>query len=325
MDMMTAPPARLGVASAYATRDVPVAAPEDAAGDVRRGLEGREFASAADVAVCRGERLVGLVTIERLLAADPATPLGTIMDADPPVVAPGLDQEHAAWRAVQNHESALAVVDAEGRFVGLIPPERMLAVLLTEHHEDMARIGGFLHDAEAALRASVEPVPRRIWHRLPWLLLGLGGAMLASVIVAGFEEELRADVVIAFFVPGIVYMADAVGTQTETLVIRGLSVGVPIGRVVRRELLTGAVVGVILAALFLPFSLLAWGRPEVSVAVSLALLAASSTATFVAMALPWAFHRFGKDPAFGSGPLATVIQDLLSLVVYFAIAIAVIG
>lgn len=321
----TTPGSELQVAATYATTAVPIARADNRAGDVRRGMEGRTFDSAADVVVLDDERLVGIVTIERLLAAPPATRLGEIMDPDPPVVAPGLDQERAAWRAVQHHESTLAVVDADDRFAGLIPGHRMLAVLLAEHHEDMARIGGFLHDAEAARRASVEPVIRRLWHRLPWLLLGLGGAMLASVIVGGFEDELRADVVLAFFVPGIVYMADAVGTQTETLVIRGLSIGVPIGRVVRRELLTGLAVGATLAVLFLPFSLLAWGQPDVSLAVTLALFAACSTATVVAMALPWAFHRLGRDPAFGSGPLATVIQDLLSLIVYFAIAIAIVS
>jgi magnesium transporter len=120
-------------------------------------------------------------------------------------------------------------------------------------------------------------------------------------------------------------MADAVGTQTETLVIRGLSVGVPIGRVVRRELVTGLAVGTVLAALFFPFSILVWGRVEVSVAVSLALLAACSTATIIAMVLPWLFHRLGRDPAFGSGPLATVVQDLLSLLIYFAIALAIVA
>jgi magnesium transporter len=132
-------------------------------------------------------------------------------------------------------------------------------------------------------------------------------------------------VVIAFFMPGIVYMADAVGTQTETLVIRGLSVGIPIAGVVRRELLTGLGVGVALAALFFPFSLVAWGQLDISVAVTLALFAACSTATVVAMALPWMFHRLGRDPAFGSGPLATVIQDLSSLLIYFALAIALVG
>jgi magnesium transporter len=246
------------------------------------------------------------------------------MDDTPPIVAPGLDQERAAWQAVQENESSLAVVDEHGRFAGLVPPQRLLAVLLAEHDEDMARLGGFLHDAQTARRASVEPVGRRLWHRLPWLLVGLAGAMLSAAIVGSFEDDLRREIVLSFFVPGIVYMADAVGTQTEALVIRGLSVGVPIGGVVRRELLTGLGVGIAIGVLFYPFSLLAWGDADVSLAVSLSLVVACSTATVVAMALPALLHRLGRDPAFGSGPLATVVQDLLSLVIYFAIALAIV-
>ena len=67
------------------------------------------------------------------------------------------------------------------------------------------------------------------------------------------------------------------------------------------------------------------GSPELAVTVALALLAACTVATVVAMALPWLVARMGRDPAFGSGPLATVIQDLLSLVIYFAVAAVVIG
>src|SRR3990170_111561 len=101
------------------------------------------------------------------------------MDADPQVVAPGVDQEVAAWKAVQHGETSLAVVDAEGRFAGFIPPGRLLAVLLWEHDEDMARLGGFVRDTAAARTASEEPVARRFWHRLPWLMVGLLGALLA--------------------------------------------------------------------------------------------------------------------------------------------------
>jgi len=313
------------VASGLATSRVPTAGASESVGVVRGRLSGQVFDSVADVAVCDGDRLLGLVTIERLLSSSEGVLIADVMDDGPPVVAPGLDREKAAWRAVHHGESSLAVVDAEGRFHGLIPPQRLLAVLLAEHDEDLARIGGFLHDSESARQASTEPVRRRLWHRLPWLLLGLLGAMLASTIVSSYEQELSQEVILAFFIPGIVYMADAVGTQTETLVIRGLSVGVPIGGVVRRELLTGAGVGATIAALFFPFSLLVWGRLDVSLAASLALLAACSTATIVAMGLPWTFHRLGRDPAFGSGPLSTVIQDLLSLVIYFAIAVALIG
>jgi magnesium transporter len=242
------------------------------------------------------------------------------MDQDPPVVAPGVDQEKAAWKAVQHGESALAVVDKTGRFIGFIPPDRLLAVLLHEHEEDMARVSGFLRDTSMARNASEEPISNRFWHRVPWLLLGLAGALLAADIVGAFERQLQANVMIAFFIPGIVYLADAVGTQTEALVIRGLSVGVPIGQVLRREIITGLVIGLALAIVFFPLGLWRWGQPGLVMAVALSILCACATASFVAMALPWLLHRLGIDPAFGSGPLATVIQDLFSILIYLAIA-----
>jgi magnesium transporter len=275
--------------------------------------------------VCENGRLLGLIKIEDLLAAPDEVLARDLMDAAPPVVGPGTDQEVAAWKAVQHGESGLAVVDANGRFQGLIPPQRLLAVLLWEHDEDIARLSGFLRDASSARSASEERVWRRFLHRLPWLLLGLLGAFVAADIVAMFEDQLRSRVMLAFFIPGVVYLADAVGTQTEALVIRGLSVGVPIGRVVRRELLTGLLVGAALALAFIPIAAWRWGQLDVAVAVALSLMAACSIATVVAMALPWAFHRLGQDPAFGSGPVATVTQDLLSIVLYFLICAALVA
>jgi magnesium transporter len=314
----------LGTAAEHASMAVPVAAPEATVRDVLAGMPGQRFDSAVLVAVCRDGVLIGVVGIERLLAAAPDTLIVELMDPQPPTVGPRTDQEHAAWQAVRHGQAGLAVVDPDGRFRGIIPPQRIVAVLLAEHDEDIARLGGFLGSTASARAASLEPVSRRLWHRLPWLLVGLLGAMFAAVIVGSFERELDRNVLIAFFVPGIVYLADAVGTQTEALVIRGLSVGVGIGRVVRREILTGLLVGLLLAAGMFPLTLLLWGSFEVAVAVSAALLMASSIATAVAMALPWLFHRLGKDPAFGSGPLATVIQDLLSITIYLLIARAIV-
>jgi magnesium transporter len=230
----------------------------------------------------------------------------------------------AAWHAVQHGESSLAVVDESGRFRGLIPPVRMLGVLLEEHDEDMARLGGYLASSSQARTASEEPVTHRFWHRVPWLLVGLAGAMLSALIVRSFEHDLAQTVELAFFLPAIVYMADAVGTQTETLVIRGLSVNVSIRSVIARELLTGALVGVTLGILFLPFALGLFENGDVAVTVALALVAACSTATVIALALPWLLFRLGRDPAYGSGPLATVAQDLLSILIYFAIATAIV-
>jgi magnesium transporter len=314
-------PALFETAAQHATRRVPIARPADAAGMLRAALAGERFDSAAHVAVCDDAgRFLGLLRSEDLLAAPAATTAGELMDRGAPVVAPGIDQEVAAFRAAERGESALAVVDAAGRFSGLIPPHRLIAVLLAEHEEDLSRRAGFLLSADALRTSSEEPVQKRIRHRLPWLLLGLGGALAAADLVAGFEATLNARVALVFFLPGIVYLADAVGTQTETVVVRALSLGVPLRRMALRELLTGAAIGVALAAVAFPLLWVRWGEFELACAVALAMLAACSTATLAAMTLPWLLNRGGFDPAFGSGPLATVLQDLLSILLFFLIA-----
>jgi magnesium transporter len=138
--------------------------------------------------------------------------------------------------------------------------------------------------------------------------------------MGGYEEEMAADVRLAFFVPGVVYMADAIGTQTEALVIRGLSVGVSIRRVLSLEILTGLALGLLLGLATVPAVLAAFGSVGLATVVAISLFAACAVATLVAMALPWVLSRLGRDPAYGSGPLATVVQDLLSLLIYFVVA-----
>lgn len=327
---MTPPPASEDLAAfetaeTLATWEVPVARPDQRAGELRRALAGQRYESASLVLVCEDRRFLGLVRIEDLLAAPDEAPLAALMDADAPVVAPGVDQEVAAWRAVRHRESALTVVDERGQLVGVIPPHRLLAVLLAEHEEDLSRLGGFTRTTEEARTTSEEPVQRRFRHRIPWLLVGLLGAMLAADLVGSFETELQGTVMLAFFIPGLVYLADAVGTQTETVIIRGLSVGVPMRHMLGRELLTGLAIGLALALVAGPLVLWRWGAADVALVLGLSVFAACATATLAAMLLPWILNGRGLDPAFGSGPLATVIQDLLSILIYFAIATAVLG
>ena len=319
-----ASPITFEIASEHATTRVPIAGLRDDVGAVRQSLLGRSFECASHVVVCDGERFAGVVRVEDLISAPADRPMAEVMDRDAPTVAPGIDQEIAVWHAVQHGESALAVVDHAGRFIGLIPPHRLIAVLLQEHDEDIARLGGFLKGSLTARLASEEPVVRRFWHRLPWLLVGLAGALLAADVVGWFEGKLQEKLILAFFIPGIVYLADAVGTQTETVVVRGLSVGVRLRRVIALELFTGLGVGAALALVAAAIVSWRWSDADVALIVGLAILAACSTATVVAMTLPWLFDRLGMDPAFGSGPLATVIQDLLSIVLYFVIAVSII-
>ncbi|BCI55963.1 magnesium transporter [Mycolicibacterium litorale] len=314
-----------GTALDHATVRVPTAAAGDAVADVLAAMRGVHFVSAAAVAVLDGDRLTGVATIEGLLGAPDGALLRDVMDPAPPVVSPATDQEEAAWQAVQRGEPGLAVVDEDGRFRGFLPPQTLVAVLLQEHREDMARLGGFLDSVDAARATSVESVTRRLWHRTPWLVVGLLGAMVSAGLMAAFEAQLDAVLAVAYFVPGIVYLADAVGTQTETLAIRGLSVGVGIRRVIVPESITGLLVGVVLGGLMAPVVALMTGDWRLAAAVAVAVFAASAIATLVALALPWLLNRFGMDPAFGSGPLATVLQDLLSIVIYLAAVTAFLG
>ncbi len=309
----------------HVCRHVPIASPQTSVGEIRKQLEKVHFDTVSEIAVCDGKKLLGLINIEDLLPAPAGTLAADLMDANPPVVLSGVDQEIAAWKAVKHGESSLAVVDEHGRFQGLIRPQRLLRVLLTAHDQDMAYLGGFLRGTHEARTASEESLFRRLWHRLPWLLIGLAGAIVSVDLVGAFESQLASNVTLAFFIPGIVYLADAVGTQTETLVIRGLSIGIPLRRMVAREILTGIVIGAALSLIFLPLSILRWGQTRVCLSVALSLFAACSTATLVAMAMPWFFRRLGRDPAFGSGPLGTVIQDLISILVYFLIAKSIVG
>jgi magnesium transporter len=319
------PPALLGDVIGLTDRHVPRVQPGTTVGEVMVTLHGNDFATVAAIAVVDTDRMVGLVRIEDLLRAPSNASVDSIMDAAPPVVSQGTDQEVAAWTAIRRRESTVAVVDAQGTFVGLIPPPRLIEILLTEHDEDLARLGGYLRSTREARTASEERVSRRYWHRLPWLIVGLLGAILSAEVVGAFETSLETTVLIAFFLPGLVYMADAVGTQTETVIVRGLSIGVPIRRVARLELTTGLLVGLTLAAAFLPVGMLRWGSFDVVLGAAISMVAACSVATVIAMALPGLLHRVGVDPAFGSGPLATVAQDLITILIYLAVTGAIVA
>lgn len=305
-----------------ATDRVPVASLEDGAGAVLERLRVASYDYADSVVVLDDGRPAGRVTTKRLLDADPGARLSGLLDVGPLSVEASASAEHAAHRAARAGAPFICVTDRLGEFTGVVPAERLMQVLVAEHDEDIARLGGH-RDGLEARRAVEEPLGRRLAHRLPWLLVGLVGAMGSAVLVGSFEDQLREVLLLSFFVPAVVYMADSVGTQTETLLIRAMASGVRVRDIVGRELATGLSLGVLVAMLFFPFAAIGWGDTGVAVGVSVALLASCSIATTVAMVLPAIFQRFGADPAFGSGPLATVIQDLLSIAIYFAIAVPI--
>jgi magnesium transporter len=180
--MTTAPDAagHRGTAAALASDLVPALRLEERAGEVLRRLIGQRFDSVRDLPVCdKDRRVLGVVRIESLIAADDRVAVAELMDPDPPALTASTDQEVAVWHAVMQGESSLMLVDDDGRLAGVVPPDRLMGVLLREHDVDVARLGGFLASASTAEHASRESVARRLVHRLPWLLVGLVGALAA--------------------------------------------------------------------------------------------------------------------------------------------------
>lgn len=299
---------------------VPVARPHERAAEVLARIASEKPETTELVLVCDATgRLRGVVPGARLLVAPPQATLAELESRTHPSVHVEDDQEHAASLALHHGVDALPVVDDDGRVRGVMPSQALMQVLRREHVEDLHRLAG-IHREQAAARHAIEDPPlRRARHRLPWLLVGLAGAALATAAMASFEATLQRNVAVAFFVPAIVYLADAVGTQSEAIAVRGLSLTrAGIAHLLAGELRTGLALGAALAAAsFLPV-LVVFGDARLAGAVATAIFAAGAAAAALGFLLPWALARTGRDPAFGSGPVATVVQDILSVVVYLA-------
>jgi len=230
---------------------VPRAGPDEKAASALSRLRGHVFDYAGAVyLVTADEKLAGVVPMTRLLAAGADTPLQELAMPSIPTVHAGTDQERVASLAIHHGVPAVPVVDRAGALLGVVPPDVLLEVLRHEHVEDLHRLAGIRHETGRARTAIEAPPLRRARDRLPWLLAGLAGSALATVVVASFEQALQAKLAIAFFIPAIVYLADAVGTQTETVAVRGISLShAPLVRLISGEARTGALIGLTLGTL----------------------------------------------------------------------------
>lgn len=311
----------------YVMRAVPTAATADTARDVLDRLHGRRFDSVEAVYVLGDERtLVGVVPLTDLFPAAPETPVATLMLRQPRTVHLDVDREDAASVAIREELAAVPVVDEQERFVGVFAPRAIMKVLRGEHLEDLHHMAGIWHRSEEARRALVAPPLQRARYRLPWLVVGLAGSMLATSVVAQFEAILQSQIAVAFFMPAIVYLADAVGTQSEAVAVRGLSLtDTGIGRLLAGEVAAGILMGAALAALAGGFTIVVFGAGDLALTVGLSLLGACAIATGLGLGVPWAFSKVGWDPAFASGPVGTIIQDVLSLLIYFGAASTILG
>jgi magnesium transporter len=276
--------------------------------------------------VDREGRYRGAVELVRLLHAPADGPVSDLVRADWPHVAPDVDQEHAVMVAAEAQVAALPVVAPGGQPVGIIPPVALLEVLAHEHREDMHRLVGILKERAGSRHALEDPPVRRAARRLPWLLIGLAMSAAATAVMARYEAALQANVTIAFFIPALVYLTDAIGTQTEAIAIRGLSVlRKPLPRILLLEFLTGGMIGLALAAVALAGVWLAFDSAMLALGVAVSLLLAGTLASSIGLILPWALSHLRIDPAFGTGPVATITQDVLTIMIYFAVVTALLG
>jgi magnesium transporter len=304
-------------------RNVPVARPTETVLALRERLFDRKYEDAAHVfLVTETGGFAGVINIRDIVGEAPTMTLGELPKKnDCPTVTLAADREAAASKAIHAGVPVVAVCDADGRFMGALSAAALVSILRDEHLEDLHHMVGILGKSEAAKAALTAPPYRRALYRLPWLFVGMAGSAIATATMVHFETQLAANIAIAFFIPAIVYLADAVGTQTEAVAVRGLSLSTPdLPPLLAGEVGTGILIGVALGSIAYPIVWLTFGSAALAATVALALTLAGSVAATIGFLLPWSFAKLGYDPALGSGPVGTVVQDVLSLLIYFLVA-----
>lgn len=305
----------------------PRAGPADTVGDVIAALRADGFETLDLVIVVDAAgRYLGAVPTARLLTAAATARIGDLAVRDWPTVSAEVDQEHAVAAAATTPAVAVPVLNGAGEPIGVLTAKVLIEVLAAEHREDVDRLVGIMREKTGARQALEAPPMQRFRRRMPWLLVGLAMSSGATAVMAGFEATLQQHVMIAFFIPAIVYLTDAIGTQTEAVAVRGLSARHrPLGAVLWSEMATGAMIGLVLGAITFAGIWLVFGAPAIGLGVGISILAAGTLASVIGLVLPWVLSHFGFDPAFGAGPVATIVQDVLTIAVYFIVVTRIVG
>lgn len=161
--------------------------------------------------------------------------------------------------------------------------------------------------------------------RLPWLILGLAGGVIVTILVSKFEAILSQNISLAFFLPVIVYMSDAIGTQTENIYVRNLAkFRDNFFQYFIKELLVGIAFGLIFGALLGLFAKFWLGLTSVAITVAIAMFINGIIAPVIALIVPELLFKNHRDPALGAGPFTTILQNLISLSVYLLVATLII-
>jgi magnesium transporter len=302
---------------------------DEAVSYLRRDARSREKTVYYAYVVDPAERLLGVVSFRDLIVTSGDKLIGEVMRTEVISAPEDLDQEALSRMFMRHHLLMMPIVDAAGRVKGVVSVNDIVDVVQEEATEDIHKMGGVATLEGPYLQV---PLSRMIRKRAGWLVILFLGEMLTATAMGYFEASIARAVVLALFVPLIISSGGNSGSQATTLVIRAMALGeVRVRdwwRVIRRELVTGLGLGVILASIGLVRILLwqglfhSYGEHYVLIGltVALSLIGVVLWGSIAGSLLPFILRALGFDPASASAPFVATLVDVTGLVIYFTVA-----
>lgn len=270
------------------------------------------------------ERLVGVSSLRQLVVVPPQTLLSEFMTTDIFSVTTDTDQEDVAKIVARYDILAVPVVDDQNRLVGIVTVDDIIDIIRDEATEDMLKMAGAGEEF-----VETQTVMRSTRIRLPWLFASAIGGIFAFFIIGAFEATLTQYAYLAAFIPVIMGMGGNIGTQSSTIVVRGLATGriilADLTSVVCKELTIGLILGVVYGTLIGVVAVARFSSVALAFSVGFAVLSSMSVAALVGSLVPMVMARLNIDPAVATGPFVTTSIDIISVYCYFRIATALLG
>ena len=266
--------------------------------------------------------LVGIASLRALATNNPKIKLKEIMVKKVHKVRPETDQEEVAQLVAQYNYLAVPVVDADNILLGIVTVDDVVDVIRKEATEDFLKMAGVGKDREILLKSSWDNAKIRT----PWLLASWVGGIIASYVIGNFEYMLENIIILASFIPIIIGMGGNIGTQSSTIIVRGMATGrINIGNelmIIIKELKTGLILGVLYGIMLGIFGSLRFldTNPLIGIVVGLSICSSMIIATGVGTLTPLVLRKLDIDPAIASGPFVTTSIDILGVLIYFSIA-----
>lgn len=267
-------------------------------------------------------RPVANVTLGKIMGSPREAPLKNLSEEMFQVIPVAQDEGEVAYAFNQYHLISAPVVDEDERLIGVITIDDAMAVLDEEHEEDILRLAGV--GDESSLSDSVLETTKQ---RIPWLAVNLVTSILASLVIAQFEETLAQFVALAILMPIVASMGGNAGTQSLTVAVRALATkdltSSNLWRVVSREALVGLFNGIVFAIVMGIVGVIWFGTPMLGVVIAVAMVINLVVAGLAGTGIPVLLEKIGVDPALASGAFVTTVTDVVGFFAFLALAGAV--